>query len=277
MIGVAQLTLCKGIGKIGSQNYRKAAFVTNLVSAYCSLCVDVLLSNFTMIFVVDLFLSPGASSNQGNDENASGDEGSEHPDGDENGTDDGEEEVVATKKDCCPIRPHLMAREILIFSCAYFGVLFAQYLADIALILANSFVLASSMARSTHSPVELFYSGVVLTLSFKLPRFINWFPQLFSGLITRFTKLLQNFSFNVVFVKALSVTCLGAQAPGEALTNIVLGCMIFLIFESHFFECIRVTFQGVSNATPRYLQTEHPRLARFAALALPGKFLGIAM
>lgn len=74
-----------------------------------------------------------------------------------------------------------------------------------------------------------------------------------------------------------NVTCSGAQAPGQAFTNVVLGSAIFLVFEMSLFEFMRVTFQGVSAAAPRYLQRlERPNTSRFMALALPGGCLGHA-
>lgn len=127
------------------------------------------------------------------------------------------------------------------------------------------------MARSANTPIDFFYDGVVITLNYNLPTFVNWFPRLFASLVKSFTRLVENFSFDMVFVKTFNVTCSGAQAPGQALTNVVLGSAIFLVFEMSLFEFMRVTFQGVSAAAPRYLQRlERPNTSRFMALFLPG-------
>lgn len=141
------------------------------------------------------------------------------------------EAVAPHSTRCCPIRPHIMVKEAVTWAAAYLLMLFSLYCADIAMILANSYVLATSMARSANTPLDSFYDGVVITLNYQLPRFISWFPRLFSDLVKSFSALVQHLSFNVVFVQTFNVTCLGAQAPGQALVNVVLGSAIFLVFE----------------------------------------------
>lgn len=57
------------------------------------------------------------------------------------------------------------------------------------------------MARSANTPIDFFYDGVVITLNYNLPTFVNWFPRLFASLVKSFTRLVENFSFDMVFVK----------------------------------------------------------------------------
>lgn len=50
-----------------------------------------------------------------------------------------EAEAGVAPQKWCYIRPDLMLKEAVTWMAAYFGILFAQYLADIALIMANSY------------------------------------------------------------------------------------------------------------------------------------------
>jgi hypothetical protein len=202
------------------------------------------------------------------DDEEDDDDDDEDEDDDDDDDDDGDDDAAADADD------HQRATDnddSVHVRAAALTLLFAMYLADLAMILANSYVLASSIARTSDTSFDALYKNVTFTLSYQLPTWVAWFPKLFSTLVARFAGLIQGFSFNIIVVRTLSVTCVGAQATGKAFTNVVLGAVIFVAFEVYFFEFIRVTFQGISVAAPRYYRPKHPNYARFLSLFLPGE------
>lgn len=66
-----------------------------------------------------------------------------------------EAEAGVAPQKWCYIRPDLMLKEAVTWMAAYFGILFAQYLADIALIMANSYGRLSKAAHAAQQPILL--------------------------------------------------------------------------------------------------------------------------
>ena len=134
-----------------------------------------------------------------------------------------------------------LVQELVICGILYPIALISQYLLDIAILLLNSYVLARSFSRTTGIPFGHTYSQVVETVKRSIPLpvisiSIDWF----SSTILKATSFFSKLSFTTFMEKAFQVTCMGAKSSGEALNNVLLAIVVYLLFDIQIFEMIKV-------------------------------------
>jgi hypothetical protein len=128
-----------------------------------------------------------------------------------------------------------------------------------------------SFASSFDMKLDIVFPSITVNINMVLPKWLHFFPRAFSSALAWFQRIFANISFGELAMKNMQVrilcpfaflthvlsravsqascfllctdcrmavlhqvTCVGAQAPGEVLNNLILIIILFLCYEVYF-------------------------------------------
>jgi hypothetical protein len=102
------------------------------------------------------------------------------------------------------------------------------YLIDIILVAASSLLILRGLQHN----VDLILANVVQGFKHAFPGVLHWYLHAVQSIFAWINSVATMLDFVRILSKSLQVTCMGAQAPSEALLDVGVGLALFLVFAS---------------------------------------------